>query len=138
MPLLPLSVSEHLFHITLMMRLNINQSGSVNQSVRIKSCVYLKCTFISSTDTSVLLCKRLCEQVHHFIWYLSIWDGALADCSLLRQSKNLRLFLKTLFILFILSGYQSPELNSCTSKRRQWEGRGVCLLFCPVPVCNGH
>lgn len=40
---------------------------------------------------------------------------------------RIQLFQKTLFSLFILSGYQSPELNSCTSKRRPWEGRGACL-----------
>lgn len=46
-----------------------------------------------------------------------------------------------LFSLFILSGYQSPELNNWTSKCRQREGRGVgglSLLVCPIPFCNSH
>lgn len=34
---------------------------------------------------------------------------------------------KTPFSLSILSGHQSPELNSWTSKYRRREGRGVCL-----------
>lgn len=105
-----------------MTRLNINQLGSVNQSVGIKSCVYLKCIFISSTDTSVLSCKRLCEQVHHFIWFLSIW---MEHSPIVPNYVNLKIFVCSKRLFSFSSFYLVIRARSSTAAHQSTaSGRG--------------